>query len=580
MLHLNIRKKMLLFCLFLLLVPSTVIATVSYYAATGETDILIRKNLENSVELMIQNMDQLNALVESGQLSLEQAQEQVKILMLGEKQADGTRPINPEIDLGENGYYYVLDEQGTLLAHPSIEGENLWDNKTSDGFYYIQDVIQQGLSGGGFTFYQWPLPGSEREATKITYALSYPEWGWIVVAGSYLQDYNTGETRILLTTAVTLVSCVVLGSLAIYLFSNHMARPLRAIAAAARRLAEGDLTDTQVAVRNRDEIGELAADFNRMGENLAAIVRQVVDSSEKVSQESQALQASIQEVTVASRQIAAATEQIASGMESQSISAEQSSRAMEELAAGIQRVAESSSIAHESSLHSEEVAKRGFDLISQAIGRMQAVHQSVSELDRMIDSLLERSQEIDQIVAAITNIASQTSLLSLNAAIEAARAGEQGKGFTVVANEVKKLAEMTKNSSEQISQLILSVQEEIAAASQSMTVSMEQFQEGFAVLEETGAAFENIMNAVNGVVGQIQDASAAAQQMSASAQEITASLQELDRIVNQSAEHAEEISASTEGQIASMEEIAQTSESLNQMASTLSGMVHRFKIAR
>jgi methyl-accepting chemotaxis protein len=576
----TIRKKLLICCLLFLLVPSLTVSSISYITAKNETDALIRENLENSVKLMVQNIITLNHLVENGQITLEDAQEQMKVMMLGEKQADGTRPINPNIDLGENGYYYVLSERGDLLAHPNREGDNLWENKTSDGFYYIQDVIKQGQNGGGFTFYKWPLPNSDQEALKITYALEVPEWKWIVVAGSYLQDYNTGQTRILNTTLLTLVACTVIGVVVAILFSNHIANPLLSIAQQVRKMAVGDLTADGLKVGNKDEIGVLAKDFSTMQDSLKSIVLNVVKGAEHVSAESQSLQASIQDLTQASKHIAESTQQIAAGMETQAHSTDQSTQAMEELAQGIQHVAESSATAHESAIRSMNEAKQGFELIGQSVQQMKSIQNAVTDIAQVTRSLNTRSEEINQIITVITDIASQTSLLALNAAIEAARAGEQGRGFAVVATEVKKLAEMTKNSSEQISQLIQKVQADIASTTKSTEVGLEAVEQGVSAIEQTGEAFEKIVKATEEAVKEIEETSAIAEEMSASAEQISASIQELDKIVNQTAKNSELISASTEEQMATLEEIAHSSKTLSAMAKELKEMVQKFTIKK
>ncbi|TBL79512.1 methyl-accepting chemotaxis protein [Paenibacillus thalictri] len=575
----TIRKKMLLFCMLLLLTPSCIIAIMSYSGAKEETDALIEKNLENSVKLMVQNVKQLNEMVKNGQLTLPQAQEDIKLLVLGAKQQDGTRAVNRNIDLGPNGYYYIINDKGDLIAHPELEGQNMWDKKTSDGFYYIQDVIKQGQNGGGFTFYNWPLPGSNKEALKITYALQVPEWNWIVVAGSYYQDYNQGQIRILYSTVSTVAICIILGAIGVWLFANHMARPIIHIAAEARKVAAGDLTSEGLSIKNRDEIGKLADDFNTMSSYLRSLVKQVIHSSDQVSVSAQTLQFSIEETTQASRHIAESTQHIASGIETQALSTEQSSKAMEEMAQGIQRIADTSSKAYETSVHSKNEAEQGYQLIAQSIGKMQTVQLAVDNIAKVMDTLNLRSREISGIVTVITDIAAQTSLLSLNASIEAARAGDQGKGFAVVALEVKKLAEMSKSSSEQINGLIAKVQSDIASASRSTVTGINEFQQGIHVIEQTGTAFEKIVEAAHNVVEQIQEASAAAEEMSASSEQIYASLQELDRIASKSAESSEMISAATEEQIATMEEISHSSHSLQQMASELKTMAHQFQIA-
>lgn len=574
----NIRRKMLLFCLLLLIIPTSVIAYNGYSNAKAETDSLIRKNLENSVKLMVQNLNQLSEMAGSGKLSLEQAQEDAKIIMLGARQDDGTRPINRNIDLGDNGYFYVLDEKGVLLAHPSLEGDNLWDKKTTDGFYYIQDVIKQGQNGGGFTFYDWPLPKSDREALKITYALQFPEWDWIVVAGSYYQDYNGGQTRIMYETLIALAVCLVVGAVGVLLFSNHIANPITRIASVARRMAEGDLTSDDPLIRNRDEIGRLAGDFETMRRNLTALVQQLMLSSSQVSDASRTLQSSIEESAQASRHIAETANQVAAGMETQASSTEQSAKAMEQMAQGIERVADASSEAHEASVQSKQEAELGYDRIGQSIRVMQSVQQAVGDIAQVMAALGQRSQQIQGIVTIMSDIASQTSLLALNASIEAAKAGEQGRGFAVVASEVKKLAAMSEASSEQIGELVVQVQADIASAVRFTAAGTAQFGQGMQAIEQTGQAFGKIVESAQAVVEQIQEASASAEEMSASTEQIYASLQELDRIAGRSAASSETISAATEEQIAAMEQIAHSSQTLNQMAADLDRLAHQFRV--
>ncbi|MBA2941793.1 methyl-accepting chemotaxis protein [Paenibacillus sp. CGMCC 1.16610] len=574
----TIRKKLMAFCLLLLLIPTLSLSITGYFNAKDETDRLIEKNLENSVKLMVQNIIQLNNLVKNGQLTKQQAEEDAKLIMLGSKQADGTRPINRNINLGVNGYYFVLNDMGELQAHPSLEGQNIWDKQSSDGIYYIQDMIKQGQNGGGFTFYNWPLPGSSKEALKIAYALKVPEWNWIVAAGSYYQDYNEGQARMLHSTITVLVICLVLGAAGVILFSNHISKPIKKIASEARKMATGDLTSDALRIKNRDEIGKLASDFTTMSTNLKSLVKQVMHSSDQVSSATQTLQSSIEETTQASRNIAESTQQIAAGIETQAMSTEQSSRAMEEMTQGILRIADTSSQAYETSIQSKTEAEYGFGLIEQSIAKMQSVQQAVNNISKVMETLNVRSQEISGIVTVMSDIASQTSLLSLNASIEAARAGEQGRGFAVVASEVKKLAEMSKHSSEQINELVFQVQADIASASSSTVQGIDEFQQGMLAIEQTGTAFAKIVETTQGVVGQIQEASAASEQMSASSQEITATLQELDRIAGHSARSSEAITAATEEQIATMDEIAQYSSSLNHMATTLKEMAHRFHI--
>lgn len=576
--RLTIRGKLLLFSISLLLISTSVIAYSGYTSAKTETDKLIRTNLANNVELMVQSIKQTNVMVENGNILMEQAQEQMKTFMLGAKQADGQRPINKDIDLGENGYFYVLDAQGNLLAHPSREGDNLWEERSSSGEHYIQHVIERAQDGGGFTFYDFALPNSDKEAMKITYSLPVSEWEWIVVAGSYYQDYNTGQTQILRTTLIALLICIVLGTAGATLFANHIARPIGKIAEQTRKVAAGDLTSEPLSVVNRDEIGKLAADFNAMCRDLVGLIRQVMYNSGQVALASRTLETSIEETNEAARHIAENTQLIVTDIESQAMSTEQSAKAMEEMATGIQRIADVSSEAYDTSVRSESEAKQGHDLMGLSIGKMHTVQQMVETIAAVMETLNKRSEQISEITNVMSEMASQTSLLSLNASIEAARAGEHGAGFGVVAMEIKKLAEMSGRSSEQIHDLVRQVQFDISSASQSTEASIEEFAQGMQMIEQMGTAFERILESTREVVGQIQEASTAAEQMSAISEQVYASLQELDRIASKSSERSEAISSTTEEQIAVMEQVAASAHALYDMANALKELVQQFQI--
>jgi methyl-accepting chemotaxis protein len=306
----------------------------------------------------------------------------------------------------------------------------------------------------------------------------------------------------------------------------------------------------------------------------------VAQSADNVAMASQALKSSIEETTQASRQIAESTQRIASGIETQAASTEQSSRAMEDMARGTGQIAETSTLAHETSIRSKQEAEQGYEVIQSTIAKMGTVQHAIIDISKVMEALNERSAEIGGIVTAMKEIASQTSLLSLNASIEAARAGEQGRGFAVVALEVKKLAELSSSSAEQIQVLVGQVQADIATASGATGKGLSEFEQGMTAMEQSGPSFAGIVEASQQVVDQIQEASAAAEEMSASTEEIYASLQELERVAGKSAESSESITAATEEQIATMEEISHSSRTLNEMAAELKEAAHRFRMGR
>lgn len=574
----KIRQKMIVFSLLLLAVPTLIVGIVSYNVAKTETDKLIESKLISNVRMAEELIALMDNSVKSGQMTLETAQERVKTMLLGEKDKEGKRTINKNIDIGENGYFFVLDTTGTLFAHPNMEGQNIIDRKTSDGYYYIQDLVKKAQEGGGVVYYKWPLPNSAKEALKITYGELDPRWNWIISAGSYMQDYNAGQTRILMDMLVTLVVCMSVGALAVWLFARHISTPIARVAEATKRIADGDLTSSELDVRNRDEIGQLAADFHVMNNHLKTLVVQVQGGADHVLTSSKELSISIDETTKASKDIVMEVQQIAAGVDSQALSTAESSRAMEEMATGIGRIAETSSSAFDASLRTSKAAEAGYENIQKSIEQMNRVSLTVNELASIIQKLDQRSKEVGDIVEVITTIAASTSLLALNASIEAARAGEQGRGFAVVAGEVKKLAVQSESSAQQVIQLVAAIQSDIGYAVQAMAEGEREVRDGAEKTKESGDSFKRILEATRNVVEQIQEASSAAEEMSASSEEISASLQEMSQISAKGAESTQSISASTEQQLATMELLASQAEQLSVLAERLHQAVTKFRV--
>ena len=209
---------------------------------------------------------------------------------------------------------------------------------------------------------------------------------------------------------------------------------------------------------------------------------------------------------------------------------------------------------------------------------MENITESFKISSNIVDQLTERSKEIGQIASMITNIADQTNLLALNAAIEAARAGEHGKGFAVVADEVRKLAEQTAVSSKQVSDLIDLIQKDSHSSVQSMNTVSEEVDAGLKQIYDVGKAFKRILLATQNVAQQTNEVSAIAEQMSKSTETVTASVETMAIIAKNSAQSSQNVVASSQEQLASIEEITASSESLTKIALELKGIINTFKI--
>ncbi|MBX0358106.1 methyl-accepting chemotaxis protein [Halobacillus sp. Nhm2S1] len=574
----TIRAKVFIMGLLLLAIPSLIIGLIGYQSSKGSLDELGKTNLKNSVEQAVDMIEIANQSAQSGNLSLEEAKETVKEQLLGPMQEDGTRPINSTIDLGENGYFFVLDEKGTELAHPSLEGENIWESQDSNGVMVAQELIKNGTNGGGFTYFEWPLPNdSDTVAPKVSYSLYEPAWGWVIVSGTYMMDFNSGASQILNTLLITLSAALILGAIIIWFFSNRLTKPIKQLSDHSTRIAEGDFTVADLQVSNKDEIGVLVENFNTMKNNLKALIESVSASSEQVAAASQQLNANAEENSLAAEQVTTAIQEVAAGSDQQMDNANESSEWIHDISSNIQTISTQMINLSEKSNQTAETSGSGEKLIHTALQQMHEINDHTNTTSGTIQVLEKKSNEIGKIVSLITDISEQTNLLALNAAIEAARAGEHGKGFAVVAEEVRKLAEQSSQSANHIMDLVHDIQQKTQEAVQFMNKSDDAVKSGVNVVGEAEQTFKTITTDVHDLSGGMNDITGSIQSMTHHIQSLVESFEAVKNFSVQASEQSQHVAATTEQQNASIQEITSASETLAEEASNLQEQVSRFR---
>ncbi|MGN7479788.1 methyl-accepting chemotaxis protein [Solibacillus silvestris] len=398
----------------------------------------------------------------------------------------------------------------------------------------------------------------------------------LLVTGS-AQNAKEAKSTIMLVLAVGVVA-VIVGIAVALIMGRIISAPVIALSNSAMKMAKGDLSVKPVKVKNKDEIGDLVNSFNLMANNLRMVIEKVSINSSQTASSAEELTASAEQTTRASEQIATIIQEIASGTDIQVDSANNSSTAMNEMSIGIQQIAETSSSVSESAIETTKEASFGNESLQKMIHQMNIINDAVTNSALGVKKLGELSKEIGNIIGVITGIADQTNLLALNAAIEAARAGEHGKGFAVVADEVRKLAEQSKESADQIARLITHVQNDTIEAVHVMEIGTAEVATGKLIVDETGKRFNKILISVEQVTAQIQEVSAISEQMAASSEEVNASIGEMANIAQHSANSAQSVAAASEEQLASMEEITASAADLSEMAEDLQEIVKQFKL--
>lgn len=377
----------------------------------------------------------------------------------------------------------------------------------------------------------------------------------------------------LLIIFIAIIISIIIG----ILITRIIVRPTKEIVSLLSKAEKGDFT-VNGKYQSKDEIGQLTTSFNNMVTGLNGMIKTVSDTSQQVAAASEELTASAEQTSAATEHVASAIQEIASGAEDSTVKIENNAQSLNEILQGILRITESSSNVSNLSRETVKEAEEGGQSVENNLSQMRFIHESVNQSNEVIQSLSERSQQIGEILDVISGISDQTNLLALNAAIEAARAGEQGKGFAVVADEVRKLAEQSQSSTQLIAGLIQGIQVDIKSSIEMMNEVVKNAEQGVMVSVETSNKFEKIIDSTKNITPQIEEITATVQQISASVEVVSSSAKEISILAQENAASSEEVAASTEEQLASMEEIHSSAKSLSITAEELRDLVNKFTI--
>lgn len=474
---------------------------------------------------------------------------------------DAIKESTNSIKIGESGYPFILSSKGLYLVHPT--------EKAGDK----SKVFTDSLLAEKQAEHSYTRDGTEKQLTFVTNELT----GWKIAGTMNSEEAYQKAEPILFTTILIISVFIVIGIIVSYVIVLSITKPLKRLILMTEKVSDGDLTQT-FEIKNKDEIGQLGESFNKMILSLRDIIQHVSEKSAQLAAASEQLNASSEQNNSATEQVATAIQHVAAGMDKQTDMSNESTQTVREMSAGIQSIMENAQNVSKTSMEAADAVAGGESAITLSIQQMENINGTVQDLGSVIHALGDRSKEISQIINVISDIAGQTNLLALNAAIEAARAGEQGKGFAVVADEVRKLAEQSAKSTETIRHLISSIQSDTDSAVHAMDKGTKAVEKGIEIVNDAGTSFRKIQAFVDNVTSQIQEVSASVQQMNHGVENVVEIVTEIEEIAKTSAQESQEVSAATEEQLASMQEIAASATSLSYMAEELQESIGKFRI--
>lgn len=357
-----------------------------------------------------------------------------------------------------------------------------------------------------------------------------------------------------------------------------IANALNTITKSIEKDKHGYITIKEITLDSKDEFGELAVVLNTLLSQVRGFVKQVSVSAQQLTASSEELNASAGQSAQAINQVATSITEVTRGTELEVDAVNEASQTVEHILGRIEETAQNSNIVVGTSGKMANAAQIGGNSIEIAVNQMKNIDKTVSNSADIVTKLGERSKEIGQIVDAISAIAGQTNLLALNAAIEAARAGEQGRGFAVVAEEVRKLAEQSREATTQIAALISEIQEDTNRAVSAMKDGTREVKLGAEVINTAGKGFSDIICLVNDVSNQVQGIAVGIEHIVSSSHKVATSISAVEKISQDIAGETQTVSAATQEQSATMDEIASSSEKLAHMAHDLQVAISSFRV--
>lgn len=511
----------------------------------NHSDLVFAKEIKTQhlVESTLGILEFFHSQEQNGSLSKQQAQEQAMNAV-------------KKLRYGRDDYFWINDLQPVMLMHamnPTLDGKNLSGYKDPDGKEIFNEFVRIAKSqeAAGFFNYRWPMPGATNPVDKVSYVQQFKPWGWVIGTGVYLDDIQAEFRATAIRNTLIRVGIIIFMVFLVVGIIRSITTPLRNVVDSLKNISSGDGDLTQELVCNsNDEIGELSNNFNEFVSKLRTMIRHLLESANTLQQSAGELgKAAHATLSVSQRQLQE-TEQIATSMNEVTYAVQEVARNAEQAAAEVNSATQQADTGQQS-IHNNLQQN---DLLSGTITHAVSV----------ISSLADESTKIGSVLEVINTIAEQTNLLALNAAIEAARAGEQGRGFAVVADEVRLLAQRTQQSTEEVQVMIDSLQKNSQAA---VGVIEQSSHASELAVEQANLASTNLERIAEALV-KLNDLNASIASSSLQQSHVA---EEINENINRVAGLAQESTASAE-------QSSRSSENLERLAGELNTLLSQFRV--